>query len=84
MKRKLLSLFVILCLAVTSVTGTAFAGSSVSYKKAMDKTQSCITENLKEPTIDNGDWMVLGLARNGVSPGHALLKAYYSKVSCTR
>lgn len=78
MKRKLLSLFVILCLAVTSVTGTAFAGSSVSYKKAMDKTQSCITENLKEPTIDNGDWMVLGLARNGVSPGNALLKAYYS------
>ena len=78
MKKKLLSLFVILCLAVTSVTGTAFAGSSVSYKKAMDKTQSCITENLKEPTIDNGDWMVLGLARNGVSPGNALLKAYYS------
>lgn len=78
MKRKLLSLFVILCLAVTSVTGTAFAGSSVSYKKAMDKTQSYITENLKEPTIDNGDWMVLGLARNGVSPGNALLKAYYS------
>ncbi len=78
MKRKLLSLFVILCLAVTSVTGTAFAGSSVSYKKAMDKTQSYITENLKEPTIDNGDWMVLGLARNGVSPGNALLKAHYS------
>lgn len=78
MKKKLLSLFVILCLAVTSVTGTAFAGSSVSYKKAMDKTQSYITENLKEPTIDNGDWMVMGLARNGVSPGNALLKAYYS------
>ena len=77
MKKKLLSLFVILCLAVTSVTGTAFAGSSVSYKKAMDKTQSYITENLKEPTIDNGDWMVMGLARNGVSPGNALLKAYY-------
>lgn len=78
MKRKLLSLFVILCLAVTSVTGTAFASSSVSYKKAMDKTQSCITENLKEPTIDNGDWMVMGLARNGVGPGNALLEAYYS------
>ena len=78
MRRKLLSLFVILCLAATSVTGMAFADSSVSYRTAMNKTQSYITENLKEPSIDNGDWMVMGLARNGVSPGNALLTEYYS------
>lgn len=78
MKRKLVSLFVILCLAITSVTGTAFADSRVSCKTAMDQTQSYIIENLKDPTIDNGDWMVMGLARNSVSPNHALLKTYYS------
>lgn len=77
MKRKLLSLFTALCLAVTSVTGVALADSSVSYRTAMDRTQNYITENLKEPNIDNGDWMILGLARNGVSPDNALLKEYY-------
>lgn len=86
MKRKLLSLLVILCMLMSSATcmswaaesgGAAGTARSVSYQTAMDKTADYMLRQLKDPGY-NDEWYIIGLARSGVTVADSVYSAYYA------
>ena len=84
MKRKIVSLLVILTLVMTSMTCLSWATekTDVSYKTAMNKTAAYMIKKLKDPGYGD-EWSILGLARSGADVSQSTYDAYYKDLEKT-
>lgn len=84
MKKKILSLLIILSLLVTSATSLAYGAEnrSVSYRTAMDTTADYMVNQLKSPGY-GAEWIILGLARSGADVPESYYDTYYRDVEKT-
>ncbi len=80
MKRKILSLFVAMCVALSSMTGFAFAADSVSYETAMSGTQNYLVKSLGGNPQYGDEWKIIGLARSGADVSASLYTTYYNNL----
>lgn len=81
MKKKILSLLVVLCLVMSSVTAMSMAADSqtTAYKTAMSKTESYMIKKLSNPGY-NDEWYVIGLARGSAAVSDAAYQTYYKNL----
>lgn len=81
MKRKLLCLFVALCMIMSSVTCISMAAEkSVSYETAMEKTAAYMLKTSGNKFKFGQEWQVLGLARSGAKVSQSVYDNYYDDV----
>ncbi|MBR4020272.1 MAG: terpene cyclase/mutase family protein, partial [Firmicutes bacterium] len=80
MRRRLISLLVILCMGMSIwACPCAVYGSSVSWKTGMTKTESYIGKQLTKPCYGN-EWAVIAMARDGGAVKAGAYDTYYKDV----
>lgn len=82
MKKRILSILVILCMVMSIVTCpcAVFASSSVSWKTAMTKTESYIADNYLKTPGYGSEWSVTAMARDGGAVKYGTYSDYYDAV----
>lgn len=86
MKRRLVSLLVILCMgmSVWAYPSVAFGNSTVSWKTAMTNTEAYISDSLTEPGYGS-EWTITAMARAGGAVKSGTYDAYYKDIeACTK
>lgn len=83
MKKRILSLFVILCMTMSLVTCpcAVFASSTVSWKTAMTKTESYIADKYLKTPGYGSEWSVTAMARDGGAVKYGTYSDYYDAVA---
>ncbi len=81
MKRKILSLLVVLCLVMSSMTCFSWGagGTGTSYKTAMRKTENYMIKKLSQPGYGD-EWYIIGLARGGAAVKDSTYETYYNNL----
>lgn len=81
MKRRLISLLVILCMGMSTLACPClvFGSSSVSWKTAMTKTEIYISDNLGTPEYGS-EWTLTALARDGGAVKYGTYTTYYNNL----
>lgn len=81
MKRKILSLLVVLCLVMSSMTCLSWGagGTGTSYKTAMRKTENYMIKKLSQPGYGD-EWYIIGLARGGAAVKDSTYETYYNNL----
>lgn len=84
MRRRLISLLVILCMGMSTLACPClvFGSSSVSWKTGMTNTEDYISETLEDAAYGS-EWMVLGMARDGGAVKYGTYTSYYNDVVST-
>lgn len=81
MRRRLVSLLVILCMGMSlwACPCLVYGSSSVSWKTAMTKTESYIASTLEEP-VYGYEWSVAAMARDGGAVKYGTYTDYYHAI----
>ncbi|MGN0658473.1 MAG: hypothetical protein ACI4LA_02580 [Emergencia sp.] len=79
MRRKLISLLLVLTMVLSSVTCLASA-ATVTWKTAMSQTESYMTKGFSSPGYGD-EWYILGLARSGAAVTDKTYETYCKNIA---
>ncbi|MBR3786427.1 MAG: hypothetical protein IKJ77_08485 [Firmicutes bacterium] len=81
MRRRLISLLVILCMgmSVLACPCLVFGNSSVSWNTAMTKTETYIAKTIENPGYGS-EWTVTAMARDGGAVKYGTYEKYYNSI----